>query len=96
MACFTQVFVRSTRKISLNFLSAIFSDSYNVAQENKDLSEEKHVVLYDVFSKYELFFEVTLGTFKTKPVDTGLLPYAKSYHSNMYPVSWSHKAIFKK
>ena len=51
-------------------------------------------MLRDVLKIYELLFDGTLGTWKTKPVDIELQPGAKPYHAKLYPVPRSHEAVF--
>ena len=41
----------------------------------------------EVLNKYELIFDITLGTWKTKPVDIELQPGEKPYHAKPYPVT---------
>ena len=52
-------------------------------------------MLYDILSKYELFFDGTLGTLKPKPVDIEPHPVSKPYHSKPYPVPSAHEDVFK-
>ena len=40
-------------------------------------------MLRDVLSKYDLPFDITLGTFKTEPVGVELYPDAKPYHTKI-------------
>ena len=50
----------------------------------------------EVLNKYELIFDITLGTWKTKPVDIELQPGEKPYHAKPHPVTGSYKAVFRK
>ena len=48
------------------------------ASDNKNLSTNKQVMLYNVLNKYNLLFNGTLRTCKTKPVDIELHPGAET------------------
>ena len=63
---------------------------------SKHLSTDEQSMLYYVLTKYELLFDKTLGTCKTKPVDIELQTGAKPYHSKPYMVPQSHEAVFCK
>ena len=43
---------------------------HKFAPSNKHLSEEERDMLHGVLSKYLFLFDVKIGTWKTKPVDT--------------------------
>ena len=45
------------------------SDLRKIVSNSKHLNNNKHSMLRDVLTKYELLFGRTLGTWKTKPVD---------------------------
>ena len=51
-------------------------------------------MFYNVLTKYAFLFNVTLVTWKTKPVDIELHPGAKPYHSKLYPGPRAQEAIF--
>ena len=53
------------------------TDLRKVTSESKNLSEEECEMIHNVLSKYELLFDRTLDTWKTKTVDLELYPYAK-------------------
>ena len=48
--------------------------------DNKHLRNDKQSMLYDVLTIMNYFFEVTIGTWKMKPVDIEVQPGAKPYH----------------
>ena len=51
-------------------------------------------MLHYVLGKYDLLFDITLGTWKTQHVDIELQPDSKPYHNNIHPVLREHKDIF--
>ena len=53
-------------------------------------------MMYNLLTKYEFLFNVTIGNWKTKPVDIELHPGSKPYHPKPYPVPHSHEAVFNK
>ena len=53
-------------------------------------------MLRDVLKIYELLFDGTLGTWKTKPVDMNLQLEEKPFHDKLYPVPRAHEAVFRK
>ena len=67
-----------------------------IASYCKHLISDKHNIIYNVITKYELIFNVTIGTWKTKPVDIELHPWEKPYNSKPYPVPRARKAVFKR
>ena len=58
----------------------------NVPSNDKNLTEDEHNALHDLTTKYELLFNVTLGTWKTKSIDIELHTNAKPHHTKLYPV----------
>ena len=53
-------------------------------------------MLHYVLTKYDLLFDVTLGTWETKPMDIKLHPGAKPYYDKPYLVPRAQKAVFGK
>ena len=45
------------------------SDLSKITSEIKHLTREEKIMIHDVVSKYAYYFDVTLGTYKTKPLD---------------------------
>ena len=43
-------------------------------------------MIHNVLSKHELFFNGTLGNWKTKPVDLELQLCARTFHAKPHPV----------
>ena len=76
--------------------------------ENADLNEgmtkqcQKHPTvperhrLLQLMNKFEYWFDRTLGTWNTNPVDLKLKDNAKHVCSRSYPVPKVHKTMFKK
>ena len=71
-------------------------DLSKIVSNNKYLNDNKQSMLRDVLNKYELLFNGTLGTWKTRPVDINLQPGAKTYHAKPYPVPNAHEAVLCK
>ena len=63
---------------------------HKVASESKRSSEEDCVMLHDLL--HVPFFDGTLDTWKTEPVDIELQPGDKIYHAKTHPVkgTWTH------
>ena len=72
------------------------SNLFKVASESKYLSDEEYVIPNNVLSKYKSIFDRTVSTYKTKPINIELKPYAKPYHSRSHPVPRAHESVFKK
>ena len=72
------------------------SDLRKIVLNSKNLSSDEQSMLNDVLTKYEFFFDIILGTWKTKPLYIELHQGAKPYHSSSYPVPRAHEAIFRK
>ena len=53
-------------------------------------------MLCDVLTKYEFVFDVTLGTWKIKPIYTELQKGEKPDHAKAYSVARSHEDILSK
>ena len=53
-------------------------------------------MIHNLIIKYDLTFDVTLGTCNTKSIDIEIQLYIKPYHKKPYPVPRSHKYVFNK
>ena len=60
------------------------------------LTEGKWTYIPDLLQKLEYFYDGTLGTWKTDPVDFELKVSYKTIFSQPYPVPNLHKKIFNK
>ena len=56
-------------------------DLSKIMSTSKHLNNDEQSMFRDVLKIYEFIFNGTLGTCKTKPVDTELQLGAKAYHS---------------
>ncbi len=68
------------------------ADLQSVVRDScKHLKVDQQKKLLQLFKKYELFFDGTLGDWKTKPVSFQLKEGASPYHSRAFPVPKIHK-----
>jgi hypothetical protein len=67
-----------------------------VKDKCKHLSTDQQKKLLQLFTKYELLFDGTLGDWKTKPVSFRLKEGVSLYHGQAFPVPKVHKETIKK
>ena len=56
------------------------SNLSKIVSDSKNLISDEQSMLYDILTKCELIFNITLGTWKTKPVDIEIHSGVKTYH----------------
>jgi hypothetical protein len=83
-------------------IQSIFESKYCPADLNKIVEECTHLDkteqrnLLTLLQKFEDLFDVTLGTWKTDPVDLELIdPKVKPFHAKPYPVPYSQEKRLK-
>ena len=80
----------------------ILDDHYEKSYLHKFVSESKHfteqerTTFHNLWTKYEFLFEVTVGTWKNKPLYIELKLDDKPYNKKPYPVPRENKFVFKK
>ncbi len=80
---------RATRILEAKYSKA---DLQSVVRDNyKQLSADQQKKLLQLLKKYELFFDGTIGDWKTKPVFFQLKEGVSLYHGQAFPVPKIHK-----
>ncbi len=73
------------------------ADLQSVVRNNcKHLNANQQKKLLQIFKKYELLFDGTLGDWKTKPISFQLKEGVSPYHGQAFPVPKIHKDTFIK
>ena len=66
------------------------ADLQQVTEDCSHLDEEEQVKMKTLLERCEHLFDGTLGTWRDKPHEVELKPYAQPYHARWYPVPQCH------